>query len=351
MKRLVRHLATLAGAQLRLTLSRAAVVFFLLPLLFTLVLGKVFASSSAPRTSPTLELRVLAESTPAWLSTTKTAPLIVAFETPRSEPPPRRGAVLDLAKEPGRLRVSPESRGLEMPLRQLLEIWRAQGRTPGSSLTIVAAEPKAEGPERRWDGTLRIAPGMLLMFASFLLWTGGISLLEDRATGILDRLIANGVEPSVLLAGRLLGVVAAALLQMTVLLVAGRVFFGVPWGQYPLALLALLVSFAAAGAGLGLAVASYARNPSQAETAAVLGIMGLCALGGAWWPLEDVGTLARQVAPLSPAYWGMAGLKSLLLGEFDGRALVTQCLVLLGFAAAGTAVGTRRLELGRYRQS
>jgi ABC-type multidrug transport system permease subunit len=65
----------------------------------------------------------------------------------------------------------------------------------------------------------------------------------------------------------------------------------------------------------------------------IFGAMALAALGGCWWPIEIVPETFKTLARLTPSYWSMHGLQSVLYFGRAREVLVFECPILLGFAA------------------
>ena len=61
--------------------------------------------------------------------------------------------------------------------------------------------------------------------------------------------------------------------------------------------------------------------------------MALSALGGCWWPIELVPETFKTIATLTPSYWAMHGLQSILYFGRSYEVLTLECPILLGFAA------------------
>jgi ABC-2 type transport system permease protein len=161
-------------------------------------------------------------------------------------------------------------------------------------------------------------------------------IVESRRLGVTRRVLAGPVAPSTLVVGYATSRFVLALLQGLVVVVAGAVLFGVPWGD-PVAVAALLVSFSAVAAAAAVLIGAIARTPEQTQSIGIpLGIaMGM--LGGALWPLELVPAWLRQVGHLTPHAWAMDGWIAVV---FDGAGVADIALELGVLAAFGLVLGT-----------
>jgi ABC-2 type transport system permease protein len=160
-------------------------------------------------------------------------------------------------------------------------------------------------------------------------------IVESRRLGVTRRVLAGPVAASTLVVGYATSRFVLALLQGLVVVVAGVVLFGVPWGD-PVAVAALLVSFSAVAAAAAVLIGAIARTPEQTQSFGIpLGIaMGM--LGGALWPLELVPPWLRQIGHLTPHAWAMDGWIAVV---FDGAGVPDIAVELGVLAAFGIVLG------------
>lgn len=123
--------------------------------------------------------------------------------------------------------------------------------------------------------------GFTVMFIFFIVGMAASSLLEERETGVLRRLVAAPVPPTAIIAGKMLAYMSISCLQVIVLLTVSHVAFDVPLGQSPLALVVLTLSVAFAATALAMMLASLGRDPQQVDSlGTILGFV-LAGVGGA----------------------------------------------------------------------
>ena len=184
------------------------------------------------------------------------------------------------------------------------------------------------------SGFSQSLPGMLVMFVMQMILTyGGVSLVNDRLGGQLRRLVAAPVNPFEAYGAKVLARVALACAQAVVLLVCGAILFRLPLGDHPLFLLPVVLSLAAVAGCLSVLAGLLCRTEKQVILVAIFGSMVLSALGGCWWPIELVPETFKTIAMLTPSYWAMHGLQSVLYFGRSSEVLLFECPVLLGFAA------------------
>lgn len=177
-------------------------------------------------------------------------------------------------------------------------------------------------------------PGMLVMFVFQMVLTyGGASLVHDRQGGRLRRLLATPMHPLEAYAGKVLARVALACIQALVLLLFGALFFHLPMGDHPLYLLPVVLCLAMVAGAISLLAGILCATEKQVILVGIFGAMALAALGGCWWPIEIVPETFKTIAKLTPSYWTMHGLQSVLYFGRAQQVLAFECPILLGFAA------------------
>jgi len=211
-----------------------------------------------------------------------------------------------------------------------------------AALSEALARPQLLTLTRQSHRTLRLPPagfsqslpGMLVMFmVQMVLTYGGISLINDKHGGQLRRLLAAPVARFEAYAGKVLARVALGCAQGVLLLVCGATLFRLPMGDHPLFLLPVVLSLAAVAGCLSILAGILCRTEKQVILVAIFGAMALSALGGCWWPIELVPETFKTIATLTPSYWAMHGLQSILYFGRSYEVLTLECPILLGFAA------------------
>jgi ABC-2 type transport system permease protein len=187
------------------------------------------------------------------------------------------------------------------------------------------------------------APSNLVLFAFITALVTSATVVASRRLGVTRRVLASPTPAGAVIGGELVGAFLVSLLQASMMLAVGGLFFGVDWGPIgAVAVLLLTLSLAAAGAGMLLA--TFVRTPEQAVSLGPpLGIaMGM--LGGCMWPLEGVGPLMRAVGHVVPTGWAMDAFIRLVFGHHGLAGIAPQLGVLLLYAGALLALATFRLR-------
>lgn len=98
-------------------------------------------------------------------------------------------------------------------------------------------------------------------------------------------------------------------------------------------------------AGIGLIIGYLAKPDSVQPISGLLTIL-VAAFGGLWVPIENMPSLMKHIAELTPAYWtGLTARSPLTHAGFDAKAL----LVVLAWTLVLGAIGLRRFRADTAR--
>lgn len=225
-------------------------------------------------------------------------------------------------------------------LRQVQAAWATQAPVEVLAVPVTRLSQTAAIP----DGFEQSSPGMLVTFSLVFLLNGTLVLIVERQQGTLRRLLVMPMRKAAILFGKLGGIYVAGLVQAAILIGAGALLFGVPWGQAPVALLVMVLSFAFSITSLGMLIAGIARTYAQANALANILIYIVAALGGAWWPIEIVPGWMQQVARLTPTYWAMQGFQDIIVRGLGLVAVLPNAALLLLFGAVYLSIGLWRFR-------
>jgi ABC-2 type transport system permease protein len=121
--------------------------------------------------------------------------------------------------------------------------------------------------------------------------------------------------------------------QLGVMMIYGRLIFGLNIMAHPLALAVMIVVTAMATSSLGLIIAAFSRSEEQASGLQVTIILAMSAIGGAMIPSFLMPQIIRSLAVVTPVHWAMQGFLNIFWRDHGLGGIVTECGILLGMAA------------------
>jgi ABC-2 type transport system permease protein len=181
--------------------------------------------------------------------------------------------------------------------------------------------------------------GMSAMAATFVALAYNLTFLRER--GILKRLRGTPLPSSAYLAGIAANAVTNVVLQVTIVLVAGRLFLGVSWPGDWFALLVFLALGVVCFAALGVALSHVIPNSESAPAYVNAVFLPMIILAGVFFDDEDAPSVLRDLAEVMPLKHLIDGLSGAMV---DGTGLADHgvaLLVLALWAAIGIALAVR----------
>ncbi len=279
---------------------------------------------------PNLSDRVLADDTVTATFDTKASSLSRDFDIIRLQ----RSLYTSLADVAIADAASPEALDAQAlaSLNSEPRIWQLDVSPAGKRLEIPS-------------GFEQTIPGILVMFTLLILLTsGGTMLVIERKEGLLRRLASAPITRSEVVAGKWVGRMVLAAIQISVALVIGTFLFRMDWGPDLGMVMVVLAAWGGFCASAGLWLGTIAATEGQASGLGVLAANALAALGGCWWPIEVTPGWMQAIQNFLPTGWTMDALHQLISFQSGAASAVPQVLILVVAALLIGFLAVRRFE-------
>ncbi len=146
-----------------------------------------------------------------------------------------------------------------------------------------------------------VVPGLVgVILTMTMVMLTSMAIVRERERGTLEQLIVSPVTSLELVVGKIVPYVAIGYVQMTVILVAGRLIFGVPLVGSVLLLYACAFVFIAANLALGLTFSTLARTQQQAMQMSFFFLLPNILLSGFMFPFEAMPRVAQVLGQALP---------------------------------------------------
>jgi ABC-2 type transport system permease protein len=185
-----------------------------------------------------------------------------------------------------------------------------------------------------------LVPGYSLMFLFFLVNNMASTVLTERQTGTLRRLLVTPVHRSAILLGKVLPYVGMAAVQLTVVMLVSSVVFGVNLGTSPLALAIVILSAALTVGAFGIMMAALMRTEGQVSGLTSLIVMVMAVGSGAMFPNIRIPIFEYA----TPHYWAIQGFQNVVSRGQGIEGTLLPCGVLLVISAVFFFIGVRRFK-------
>ena len=195
------------------------------------------------------------------------------------------------------------------------------------------------------ESAIYIVPGIIgLLLTLTLLMITAMALVRERERGTLEQLIVTPISKTSLMLGKVLPFALVGYVQVTVILVLGRVVFDVPV-RGNLGLLYLITApFIIASLALGLFVSTVVRTQVQAMQLSFVFILPTVLLSGFMFPREAMPAFAQWLGAAFPITYYLRVLRGILLKGAGIDAMWQDTLALVAFAIVLIAFSVRRFQ-------
>jgi ABC-2 type transport system permease protein len=146
-----------------------------------------------------------------------------------------------------------------------------------------------------------IIPGLMgVILTMTLVMMTGLAMTRERERGTMENLLSTPVRPVEVMSGKIVPYVAIGLIQATIILLAARWVFGVPFVGSVLAIYLSALLFIAANLTVGITLSSLAKNQLQAMQMTMFYFLPNILLSGFMFPFAGMPQWAQWLASALP---------------------------------------------------
>ena len=192
-----------------------------------------------------------------------------------------------------------------------------------------------------------IVPGIIGVLLSItMIVVASIALVRERERGTLEQLVVTPIGKTSLMLGKIIPFLLVGYVQITVILLLGRLLFDVPIRGSVATLYLVALPFVVANLGIGLFVSTVVSTQAQAMQLGFLLLLPNILLSGFMFPREAMPEPAQWIGAALPLTYFLDVMRGILLKGTGLRVLWQEALVLVGFS-----VGLLGLSVVRFRKS
>ncbi|MGA2488958.1 MAG: ABC transporter permease [Anaerolineales bacterium] len=190
-----------------------------------------------------------------------------------------------------------------------------------------------------------IMGGMTIFYAFFTGTSTAQTILREEEDGTLPRLFTTPTSHATVLGGKFLAIGLTVVVQMTILLILGRLIFAIHWGSL-LSLAIVTTATVLAASTFGIFVISLLNSSKQAGSVmggvltitGMLGMLKIFTMGAGASP-----AWADSASLFVPQGWAVRGLSQVMNAASMTDILLT-CLALLGMSVVFFLIGVLRFQ-------
>jgi ABC-2 type transport system permease protein len=209
-------------------------------------------------------------------------------------------------------------------------------------------ESRTVGPQNSSGATVTYYAGAVaILFLLFSAMQSAATLIEERNSGIIDRIAVGPAGTDVVVLGKFLFLTVQGMVQVALIFVVATLVYGVDVLPHAGLWLVTTIAAATAAAGLGLAVASACTTKQQAQTISTFVVLVCSAIGGSMVPRFMMPPWLQEVGWFTPNAWTIEAYHGALWRGEELPALAPELAWLAVTALLGTsmAIGMSRLRL------
>jgi ABC-2 type transport system permease protein len=190
--------------------------------------------------------------------------------------------------------------------------------------------------------------GMSVMSTTFTALAYNLTFLREQ--GVLKRMRGTPLPSGVYLGGLALNAITNAAIQIAIVVLAGRIFFGLGWPPEGLELLVFVALGVCCFASLGVALSHAIPNFESAPAVVNAVFVPVILISGVFFDVKHVPSFLRDIAQALPLDHLITGLSGGLVAHHGSLSRhVTALLVLAIWTVVGAALAIRGFSWDAHR--
>jgi ABC-2 type transport system permease protein len=187
-----------------------------------------------------------------------------------------------------------------------------------------------------------VVPGLMgVILTMTMVMMTGLAITRERERGTMENLLATPVLPIEVMSGKIVPYIAIGLVQATIILVAARFVFNVPFAGSVVAVYVAVLLFVAANLTVGITLSSFAKNQLQAMQLTMFYFLPNILLSGFLFPFAGMPKWAQIIGNALPLTYFNRLIRGILLKGNGWADLWPQVWPLLVFLCVVMGIAVR----------
>jgi ABC-2 type transport system permease protein len=195
------------------------------------------------------------------------------------------------------------------------------------------------GDQKALDVIVPGIAGLAVMSTTFSALAMNLTFLREQ--GVLKRMRGTPLPSGAYLAGIAANAVTNALIQIVIVVVAGRVFFGIGWPEDWAALVVFVAAGVACLAALGVAWSHVIPNFDAAPAYVNIVFLPVIFISGVFYDVDDAPQFLRDLAEALPLVHVIEGLSGAMVDGTGVADHLSDLAVIGVWALVGTILAVR----------
>jgi len=188
-----------------------------------------------------------------------------------------------------------------------------------------------------------IVPGLIgtILTMTMVIITS-LAMTRERERGTMENLLATPVRPIEVMTGKIVPYIIVGYIQVTIILIAAKLLFGVPMVGSLALLSVVLIVFIAANLAVGFTFSTLAKNQLQAMQMAFFFFLPSILLSGFMFPFRGMPEWAQWLGEILPLTHFLRILRGILLKGNEVAEILPSLWPIVAFLLVAAAVALRR---------
>ncbi len=226
-----------------------------------------------------------------------------------------------------------------MAYRSAMEAW--EYKNPISVVSTVANT----NTESSYDSLKHSMIGFSLFFSMYTMVFGIGTILYDRQYKTWQRMMITPVPKSSILGGSMIVTYLAGMMQLVILILAGKYLLGIDWGNSTAGIMSVAAAFVFAVTTMGLLLSGVVKTHAQLSSITPVVLTSTSMLGGCMWPLDIVNNKFLLIlAELTPQKWAIQGMEQIASKGMSFEAAIVPTLVLITMGLIFFGIGVKLMK-------
>ena len=191
------------------------------------------------------------------------------------------------------------------------------------------------------------AGAVMILFALFSAMQGSLGLMDERRTGVADRLLAGVAGMGPVVTGKFVFLVAQGIVQAVAIFATAQIVYGVAVVEHFGLWAPTTLATAVCAAGLALGLVSVCRTREQAQMLSTFVILVLAAIGGSMVPRFLMPVWLQTAGWFTPHAWVIDAYQGVLWRDASLSQVYKAWGVLTAAGLAGLALAQTLARLSR----
>jgi ABC-2 type transport system permease protein len=180
--------------------------------------------------------------------------------------------------------------------------------------------------------------GMALMFLLFSVNGIAGSLLAEKKSGTLKRILVSPIKPIEILLGKMSFCIILGIIQLSIMFIFGFFVFKLDIFRDVFSLMSVIIATSLACSSLGIFLATICKTERQVDSLSTLIVLSMSALGGSFVPSFIMPEAIKAIGKFTLNHWAMKAFTDIFWREMPFMEILPSILVLFAIFIVFSAI-------------